>query len=164
MESLVHRGTLCVLWQGGVKKRLNLTSEERHMKKVLLIAMLLFVVGCSVKRPVLYPNAHLQKVGQAQAQRDIEDCCRWADAYVKSGPGTEIAKDAAKAGTIGAASGAAAGAVWGHAGKGAAAGAAGGAAAGATSGIFRSREPSPVYKNFVNRCLHEKGYATIGWQ
>jgi hypothetical protein len=117
-----------------------------------------------VKKPALYPNAHLQKVGQAQAQLDIEDCCRRADAYSKYGPGNQIAKDAAKAGTIGAASGAAAGAVWGHAGKGAAAGAAGGVAAGATSGIFRSREPSPVYKNFVNRCLHEKGYATIGWQ
>ncbi len=134
------------------------------MKKVLLIATLLVLAGCSVKKPVLYPNAHLQKVGQAQAQLDIEDCCRRADAYITSGPNNEIAKDAAKAGTIGAASGAAAGAVWGHAGKGAAAGAAGGVAAGATSGIFKSREPSSVYKSFVNRCLHEKGYATIGWQ
>jgi predicted small lipoprotein YifL len=134
------------------------------MKKVLLIATVLALAGCSVKKPVLYPNAHLQKVGQAQAQLDIEDCCRRADAFVKSGTGKEIVKDAAKAGTIGAAGGAAAGAVWGHAGKGAAAGAAGGAVATATGDTIESREPSPVYQNFVNRCLHEKGYATIGWQ
>jgi hypothetical protein len=134
------------------------------MKKVLLVCLFLVLAGCSVKKPVLYPNEHLQKVGHAQAQLDIEDCCRRADAYITSGANNEALKDAAKAGTIGAAGGAAAGAVWGHAGKGAAAGAAGGAAASVTSSIFKSREPSPVYKNFVNRCLREKGYDTIGWQ
>jgi predicted small lipoprotein YifL len=134
------------------------------MKKVLLVCLFLALAGCSVKRPVLYPNAHLQKVGNAQAQLDIDDCCRRADAYITSGPNDETLKDAAKAGTIGAAGGAAAGAVWGHAGKGAAAGAAGGAAASVTNSIFKSREPSPVYKNFVNRCLREKGYDSIGWQ
>jgi hypothetical protein len=139
------------------------------MKKFLLITALLVLASCSVKRPVLYPNAHLQKVGQAQAQLDIEDCCRRADAYIKSEPGKKIAKDAAKAGTIGAATGAAVGAVYsgaeyGGAGRGAAAGAAGGVVSTVTSGIFESKEPSPVYQNFVNRCLHEKGYESIGWQ
>jgi outer membrane lipoprotein SlyB len=139
------------------------------MKKFLLITVLLILAGCSVKRPVLYPNAQLQKVGQAQAQLDIEDCCRRADAYIKSEPGKKIAKDAAKAGTIGAATGAAVGAVYsgaeyGGAGRGAAAGAAGGVVSTVTSGIFESKEPSPVYQNFVNRCLHEKGYESIGWQ
>jgi hypothetical protein len=139
------------------------------MKKVLLITALLVLAGCSVKKPVLYPNVHLQKVGQAQAQLDIEDCCRRADAYIKSEPGKKIAKDAAKAGTIGAATGAAVGAVYsgaeyGGAGRGAAAGAAGGVVSTVTSGIFESKEPSPVYQNFVNRCLNEKGYESIGWQ
>lgn len=134
------------------------------MKKLLLLTAIVILTGCSTKRPVLYPNEHLQKVGQAQAQLDIEECCRRADAYIKSEPGKEIAKDAAQAGTVGAATGAAVGAVYGKAGRGAAAGAAGGAVAATTSGIFRSKEPSPVYQNFVNRCLREKGYEPIGWQ
>lgn len=134
------------------------------MKQILFIVMLFCMVGCGVKKPVLYPNVHLQTVGQAQAQFDIDECCRQADAYVKSGAGSKIAKDAAVAGTVGGATGAAAGAVWGHAGKGAGAGAAAGVAAATTRGLFTAKEPSPVYKSFVNRCLQEKGYATIGWQ
>ena len=134
------------------------------MKKILYVSMLLCMVGCSAQKPVLYPNAHLSKVGHSQAQLDIDACCRQADAYVKSGAGSQIAKDAAVAGTVGGATGAAAGAVWGSAGKGSAAGAAAGVTAAATRGLFKAKEPSPVYKNFVNRCLQEKGYSTIGWQ
>jgi hypothetical protein len=134
------------------------------MKYIAFIAAVICVVGCGTKKPVLYPNTHLQMVGQAQADFDIDECCRQADMYVKSGAGSHIAKDAAVAGTVGGATGAAAGAVWGHTGKGAAAGAAAGVAAATTRGLFRSREPKPVYKNFVNRCLAEKGYSIIGWQ
>ncbi len=134
------------------------------MKKFLLIAFVLLLAGCSAKRPMLYPNTHLNKVGQAQAQRDIDECCRMADAYVKSSLGKEVAKDSAKAGAVGAATGAAAGAVYGNAGRGAAAGAAVGVVGGATSGIFWSKDPSPVFKNFVDHCLRNKGYEPIGWQ
>jgi len=31
-------------------------------------------------------------------------------------------------------------------------------------GLFKAREPSPVYKNFVDRCLRERGYEPIGWK
>jgi hypothetical protein len=142
----------------------NKKVSEDIMKKILCVSMLLCMVGCSAQKPVLYPNAHLRSVGQAQAQLDIDACCKQADVYVKSGAGSQIAKDAAVAGTVGGATGAAAGAVWGSAGKGSAAGAAAGVTAAATRGIFKSKEPSPVYKSFVNRCLSEKGYSTIGWQ
>ena len=138
------------------------------MKKLSIIAICLLVAGCSVKRPMLYPNEHLNKVGQAQAQVDIDECWRMAEKYVNVAPGKEVAKDAAKIGTVGAASGAAAGAVWGDAGRGAAAGAAGGLAGGVAAGVmegsFKARDPSPVFKNFVNRCLRQKGYQPIGWQ
>jgi len=134
------------------------------MYKFLIITLCLIAAACSAKRPVLYPNTHLNKVGQSQAQRDIDECWLMADRYVKSETGKEVSKDAAKTGVIGAATGAATGAVWGHAGRGAAAGAAGGIAAGATHGIFRTRDPSPIFKNFVDRCLREKGYEPIGWQ
>ncbi len=134
------------------------------MKQIVFISIVLCMAGCSAKKPVLYPNAHLSMVGQSQAQFDIDDCCRQADVYVKSGAGSQIAKDAAVAGTVGGATGAAAGAVWGSAGKGAGAGAAAGVVGATTRGLFKSKEPSPVYKSFVNRCLQEKGYSTIGWQ
>jgi hypothetical protein len=52
----------------------------------------------------------------------------------------------------------------GGAGRGAAIGAATGATAGAVHGAVKSSGPSPIYKNFVDRCLREKGYEVIGWQ
>jgi hypothetical protein len=59
--------------------------------------------------------------------------------YVKSQPGAEAAK-----------------------------GAAGGAVAGGTSGLIHGSvkdvQSSPVSKNFVDRCLREKGYEPIGWK
>ncbi len=135
------------------------------MKQIVFICIVFCMVGCSAKKPVLYPNAHLSMVGQAQSQLDIDECGRLADAYVKSGAGSQIAKDATVGGAVGGAAGGAYGAVWGgSASKRAGAGAAAGAAAAATRGLFKSKEPSPVYKSFVNRCLHEKGYTTIGWQ
>lgn len=135
------------------------------MIKIIIITICIAIGGCSTSmRPVLYPNTHLNKVGQEQAQQDIADCCAMADAYVKNEKVKKVAKDAVRAGTIGAATGAATGAVWGHAGRGAAAGAAGGFAAGTVSGIFKVKDPSPVYKSFVDRCLRDKGYETIGWE
>jgi hypothetical protein len=122
---------------------------------------------------VLYPNAQLKRVGASAAERDIDECMRRADEYVRSGgdAGKSLENAGAEAATgaaVGAAGGAAGGAVLGRASTGAGAGAAGGAAAGATRAavheMFRKRGPSAVYKNFVNRCLRDKGYDPIGWQ
>ena len=134
-----------------------------HIKKVLFVTLCLVLAGCSTKRPVLYPNDHLQKVGEAQAQKDIDECYRLAEAYLKSNPDAKVVKDAAEAGVVGGAAGAAGGAVWGHAGKGAATGAAA-VAGGIMHGIFRASEPKPVYKDFVNHCLQEKGYDPMSWE
>lgn len=124
------------------------------------------LLGCAgVRQPVLYPNAHVQQVGKAQADRDVADCRELASQYVQSGAGKEIAKDTAVGGAGGAAVGAVAGAVGGGgAGRGAAIGAATGATAGVVHGMVRGAEPSPIYKNFVDRCLRERGYKVIGWQ
>ena len=46
---------------------------------------------------------------------------------------------------------------------GAAAGAAVGGAAGAVHGAFRN-DANPTYRNFVQRCLRDRGYDVIGWQ
>jgi hypothetical protein len=66
---------------------------------------------------------------------------------------------------VGAAAGAAGAAVYGgDVGRAAGTGAAAGAAAGAVRGGFEAADPNPTYRNFVQRCLRERGYDVIGWQ
>ncbi|MBI2458684.1 MAG: cell envelope biogenesis protein OmpA [candidate division NC10 bacterium] len=120
--------------------------------------------GCASHSPVLYPNAHLARVGPAQAERDIAECKESADQFVKSGAAGTVAGSTAVGAGAGAAVGAAGGAVRGQAGTGAAVGAATGATGGFLRGLFKASEPSPLYKNFVERCLHERGYEPVGWE
>jgi hypothetical protein len=56
------------------------------------------------------------------------------------------------------------GAVVGHPGRGAMVGAASGATAGFLRGLFRRAPPSNAYKQFVQRCLKERGYDPVGWE
>jgi outer membrane lipoprotein SlyB len=137
--------------------------------KIILLgtlpALILFsFTGCGYQRPILYPNTHLKQVGEAQAQTDIAECMKMAEAYVKSHPEVKVAGSTAGGAAAGAAVGGAMGSVTGHLGTGAAIGAAGGAVAGAIRGVSGASRPSPTYKNFVNRCLREKGYDPIGWE
>jgi hypothetical protein len=131
------------------------------------------LIACSAQRPVLYPNERLKQVGTEAAQRDINECMARGEEYIESGgrAGEVAGKAAAGAGAgaaIGAAAGGAGGAAVGHAARGAAAGAAGGAAAGLTRGMlqgfFEPRGPDPALRNFVTRCLIDKGYDVIGWK
>jgi len=133
--------------------------------KVFVLSCLLLLVACSQKRPVLYPNYHLQEVGDEVAQTEIDECIRFAKEYgASSSSSGEVAKSTGKGGAVGAAGGAASGAVLGSVGRGAAAGAAGGAAIGCLQGLFRSPEPDPVFRQFVERCLREQGFEPIGWK
>jgi len=137
--------------------------NTRKLGWLVLAAMVLW--GCADKRPVLYPNAHLKQVGEEAAQRDVDDCMRYAkESGAEGSKGTEIAKNTAGGAAMGGAVGAATGAVLGNLGRGTAAGAAGGAAGGLVKGIFDTDDPDPVFKNFVDRCLREKGYESIGWK
>ncbi len=120
--------------------------------------------GCASQKPVLYPNAHLARVGQAQAERDMAECKQSADQFIKSGAAGTVAGSTAVGAGAGAAVGAAGGAIRGQAGTGAAVGAATGATGGFLRGLFKASESSPLYKNFVERCLHERGYEPVGWE
>jgi len=144
------------------------------LAELLFVVLLAATTGCSPLRPVLYPNAHLQQVGEAQAQRDVEYCCQQGEQFVKSGgEGERMARDAAvqgaKGGAFGGAVGAVGGAVAGNPGEGAAVGASTGATAGILNTLFGGvfdarRSPDPTYANFVNQCLAERGYQVIGWR
>ena len=131
-----------------------------------LIIAFISLVGCAGPRPVLYPNNHFEQVGQERADHDVVECKEWADEYVsQTNAGGKVVGQTAAGGAIGAASGAVGGAITGSPGLGAAIGAAVGATQGFLVGLFRagSSDPSPAYQNFVNRCLKERGYETMGW-
>ena len=131
----------------------------------MALAALVLLAGCADKRPVLYPNARLKQAGAEAAQRDVDECLRQArEGGVDDDRGRDVAKSTAGGAAVGGAAGAATGAVLGNLGRGAAAGGAGGAATGLVHGLFRSSGPDPVFKNWVDRCLREKGYEPIGWK
>jgi hypothetical protein len=118
------------------------------------------------KRPVLYPNAKVAQVGDAQAQKDIDACIALAE---RSGAPAQNVGRAMGPAAEGAAIGAAAGAVGsvirgGNVGESAAAGAAIGGTAGAVHGAFRAADPDPLHQRFVQRCLRDRGYDVIGWR
>lgn len=133
---------------------------------VLAVAVLP-LAGCMAPKPILYPNAHLQQVGEEAADRDIEECSEMAKdagATPSQGKGGQVAGNTVGGGAIGSAGGAVGGAVRGHPGRGAMVGAASGATIGFLRGLFRKSPPSTAYKQFVQRCLTERGYDPVGWE
>ena len=131
----------------------------------LLFIITLMLSACAAKRPVLYPNNYLKEIGQSKANQEIDDCIRLATEYQAGGDrAKEIAKDTGKAGVVGAATGAVIGVITGDIGRVAAIGGAGAATATMGSGIMRSDEPDPVFKQFVDQCLREKGLQPLGWR
>jgi len=136
------------------------------LAKATLLIGVLALGGCASPGPVLYPNAHLTAVGQAQADADIAECRRLAEAAGASegaGQAGAAARGGVVGGAIGGATGAAGGAVLGRPGTGAAFGAATGATAGFLRSLFRRDQPSQAYRGFVDRCLREHGYDPVGW-
>ena len=126
-------------------------------------SVLLLAAGCSGPRPILYPNSYLQQVGTHQAEQDVDECKQLAEDYVPEHDAANVAGNTAIGAGSGGAIGAVSGAIGGGAGIGAAVGAATGATVGFIHGLFQASQPSPAYKSFVNRCLSERGYDSIGW-
>lgn len=136
-----------------------------QIRLILTIAAVAVLGACATtQRPVLYPNAHLKNVGDATAQRDIDQCTKLAEESGVSKSNNQVVKRGAEGAAVGAAAAGVGTLIrGGSVGAGAAAGAAVGGAAGAVHGAFRN-DINPTYRNFVQRCLHERGYDVIGWQ
>jgi hypothetical protein len=141
-------------------------AKRAYISKLIVMVCTLFFWSCAQQRPVLYPNPYLQNVGNEKAQADIDECMRLADQYgAKEDVGGKIAKDTATGAAVGAAAGAAIGAVLGkNVGRAAGAGAAGAGAGALTHSAIRSGEADPLFRRYVEKCLQEKGYETIGWR
>lgn len=141
----------------------------------MTVAAALALGGCAATganspsaRPVLYPNALLERVGPAQGQAEAAACMsRAAAAGLSSSENTNAVGRRAGEGaaTAGVASAVAA-LITGRGGdllRSGATGAAVGGAAGAASGAFHNDRVNPTYRHFVQRCLSEKGFDVIGW-
>lgn len=142
-------------------------GTETAPSAIVLAVLLLTLAACAGPKPILYPNDHLQAVGEEAAQDDIAECRELAEAAGASenkGKAGQVAGSTAIGGAVGAASGAVGGAVVGAAGRGSAIGAAAGATWGLLRGLFWSRPPSQAYRAFVDRCLMDRGYEPVGWE
>jgi phage tail tape-measure protein len=132
----------------------------------LTLAIALSLEGCASTQPILYPNEHFNVVGSEAAERDVESCMALAEsagADFDGGDAGQAAASTVGGAAVGAASGAVGGAVVGAVGSGSAIGAASGATAGLLHWIFSKPKHSSAFENFVNRCLQERGYQTVGW-
>ena len=147
----------------------------KYALPVLFIALFSILSGCATNgpsnptaKPVLYPNATLTRVGETQSKAEVDGCmARAAQAGLTPDQKTnQVGKRAGEgAATAGVAS--AVGAlITGRSSdilRAGATGAAIGGSAGAVSGAFNNDKVNPVYRQFVQRCLSEKGFDVIGW-
>lgn len=150
-------------------------SEMKKYHLALLLFTGIFIAGCATTgsgstsaRPVFYPNAKLNAVGQDKAIQEADACISQA----RSAGLTPDEKDNAV--VHGAEKGAAVGGVAAAVGalvrgrgmervvESGAAGVAVGGSAGAVAGAFHEK-PNTTYRHYVQRCLKDKGYDVIGW-
>jgi hypothetical protein len=126
----------------------------------------LALAACAGPRPVLNRNARYQQAGEAAARAAVEQCMQEGEAYAESdaGKAARVAGRSATGAAVGAGTGAVVGAIGGHPGRGAAVGAAGGATASFLRGLVGAREPDAVERAYVERCLRERGYDSLGWR
>ena len=143
-----------------------LQRPDPLIRTMAVAAAATLVAACSSfskPTPQFYPNQYLQETSEIQRSSDIASCESLAGQYVKSHAGKDTAKDVVGGAAGGAVVGVVGGAIAGDAGAGAAMGAGMGAAAGLVKGVFDANKPSANYKQFVNRCLNQKGYEVYGW-
>jgi hypothetical protein len=140
--------------------------RDGRWQTLTLLVIVPLALACAARRPVVYPDEYVLGVGDAVVQRDIDECMELATQAGFEGkpPARQTAEGAAVGSAAGAAVGTAVGAVFGNPGRGAGAGAAGGATRGALGGLFRSRDPDPIQRAFVEECLRERAYRPIGWR
>ncbi len=130
-----------------------------------LVWTLASTASASEPKPKLYPNKYLSQVGETQANKDIAECSSKATNYVNSSKRTG---DGARAGLRTAAKGAVlgtvGGAVMGNTGRGAAAGALVGVTSSTMKGVKERGARDPVFQQYANSCLEDKGYKVLEWK
>lgn len=143
-------------------------SAPACLALVLLAACATTGSGSSSARPVFYPNATLNRVGEAKARDEADACMAQAQSagLTPDEKTNAVAHGAAKGAAVGAVAGSVGSLVTGKSlerslGNGVA-GAAVGGSVGAVSGAFKDK-PNTTYRRFVQRCLTDKEFDVIGW-
>ena len=154
-----------------------MTNNHPCVRLILVFCLTLptLLVGCASTgpnsasaRPVLYPNATLSRVGEAQGRAEVDTCmARAAQSGLSPDQKTnEIGRRAGEGAAVAGVASAVGALITGRGSnvlRAGATGAAVGGSAGAVSGAFHNDKASPVYRQFVQRCLGEKGFDVIGW-
>lgn len=136
---------------------------------VLAVGVLAGCAGSGAARPVLYPNAMLDRVGEAQGRIEANACMARAQAagLSPSQANNEVGRSAGEGAAVGGVASMVGALITGRGGEGmlrsGVAGAAVGGSAGAVSGAFHNDTSSSVYRSYVQRCLRDKGFDVIGW-
>lgn len=144
------------------------------MRILISTTLVALLAGCATtqqasERPLLYPNATFNKIGQAAADAEVNACLAKAQAAGLSptAQNNAVAQGAASGGVMAGVAGVVGGLVSGRSLEGSlaqgVAGAAVGGAVGATGGAMRPTQINPLYRNFVQRCISERGLESIGW-
>ena len=132
------------------------------MKRLPWMLVTMLLASCATQ-PVVVAREGQRPSTSAAPQADIDACLAEAKQAVESDRAKVVAQNTAEGAVVGGAVGGAAGAVLGQ-GRGAGAGAAGGAAGAFVRSMLRWRDPDPVEKGYVNRCLRQRGYDVLGWR
>lgn len=140
----------------------------------LLVAMLT-LAGCAATgaqnpyaRPALYPNATLNRVGEGAARAEVDACMARAQSAGLSpveqnnAVGQRAGQGAAVAGVAAAVGALVTGRNLDSIFTSGLVGAAVGGSAGAVSGAMQNR-PNSLYRQYVQRCVSDKGFEVIGW-
>lgn len=154
-----------------------LFKKSRSPASTLLASIVLSaaLVGCSATgpqsisaRPVLYPNPTFKQVGEAKARAEADACMAQAQAagLTPDEKNNEAARRAGQGAATGGVAAAVGALVTGRGLDGAVrsgvAGAAVGGSAGAVSGALHEK-PSSLFRNYVQRCMRDKGFDVMGW-
>ena len=147
---------------------------KRLMQPAALAAFAL-LTGCAATgpnsasaKPVLYPNATLNRIGEAQGRAEVDGCVsRALQAGLTADQKTnEVGRRAGEGAAVAGVASAVGALITGRSSdvlRAGATGAAIGGSAGAVSGSFHNDKPNATYRQFVQRCLQEKGLDVIGW-
>lgn len=127
--------------------------------------LLVLLAGCASNRPVIYDGSGGgDKVASDAAVAECGRLATAAGATPYGGNVGDMAGATVRGAAVGAAGGAVGGAIAGNVAQGAGIGAASAAAVTLVQGLFAPQAPNPAYRVYVERCLRDKGFETVGWQ
>ncbi len=151
-----------------MKTRFTLGMSAAALLAALLSACAATGPNSPSARPVLYPNATLTRVGEAQGRAQVDACMAQAETAgltpdeKNNAVGRGAAQGAVTAGVMGAVGAlVSGGGIEGMVRSGAGGAAIGGAVGGAANSM--NERASATFRTYVHRCLSDKGFEVIGW-